>query len=236
MPRAGVHARRDAPLVQAALARLGLAMPPGYPELLRHRHRAIDRNTEDAAAHLHFMRGEDEESAPEALAEALGFLRRRAWRALGLLVEAVHAGGSPARMGALGVDLADVLHAVRDSYSKGHARRADHGTGPVVALVSWELERGAERGFGLRHALAHDIRFEWPWALWSPEVPASDRACSGALNLLVEAAVAPRDAREAVFAQRWQAFVASHFLPPDGEAPDEEEHAPEEELEAVGAT
>lgn len=224
MPRAGVHARRDLATLRPALAALGLAVTEDFERALLDRHRAIDRNQDEEDQHLHFMRGHDEQDAPEALRRALGHARACAEAALGKLADDLERPGPNARL-ALARALADALHVVRDSYSSGHATRAPRGTGPVVAMRAWELDRRAERGFGLVHVLRHDLRFERPFAWFAREVRASDAAVADLVLLLSDAARAPAPERRARFEEAWARFVEERFLPPSRPMPREHERA-----------
>lgn len=231
MPRAAIHARRDLDALRPPLLALGLTLDEGFARRLLDRHRALDADLTESGAAMHFMRGPDEESAPQALRKALGFARARAWHAVEELAAALGP-RQPTRAGSLADALADALHVVRDSYSSGHAVRRPRGTGPVVALRAWELDRRPHRGFGLLHALRHDLRFEWPFRRWSREVGASDDAVRDLVGLLVAAAPAAPRARPRVFDQGWRRLVAQRFLPPDMPWPDEAEDLPEAEAEA----
>lgn len=231
MPRASIHAGRDLAALRPPLVALGLTVGDGFARRLLDRHRALDADLTDSGAAMHFMRGPDEESAPQALLKALGFARARAWHAVEGLA-AVLGPRDPARAGSLADALADALHVVRDSYSSGHAVRRPRGTGPVIALRAWELDQRPQRGFGLLHALRHDLRFEWPFRRWSREVGASDAAVREVVGLLVAAAPAAPPARGRVFDQGWRRLVAHRFLPPDMPWPDEAEDLPGPEAEA----
>ena len=223
MARAGVHARRDLALLRPALAALGLPVPRTFARALLLRHRAIDKNQEEEDQHLHFMRGSDDEDATKALAEAVGYAKVRARDAAERLADALRAPRDEGRVSALAKALADAMHVVRDSYSSGHATREPHGVGPVVALRAWESDNQPERGFGLVHALRHDLRFETPFAWFSHEVRASDAAVADLLALLREVAMSPPEARPAVFEERWRGFVARRFLPPHQPLPEKQE-------------
>lgn len=224
MPRAGVHARRDLDALRSGLGAVGVVVDQAFARALLLRHRAIDANDTEEDARLHFMRGYGEEDAAEAIKRALGHARDRAWRAAERLV-AARDGGDEARQ-ALVRAMADALHVVRDSYSSGHARRQPRGWGPVVALRAWAIDRLPGRAFGLRHALKHDLRFEYPFALWAREVPASDAAVRHLVEVIVDAALAPPAKRPAAFEAGWRTFVAERFLPPGRRAPRNEEDLP----------
>jgi hypothetical protein len=132
---------------------------------LLERHRAIDRSNGLDEMALHFMRGPKDEDADEALRKALKHLRSRAERAVEHLGAALAEPRDPRRWSAAFAALADGCHALRDSYSRGHARRAPGRGGPrVVALEAWEEAREPRRGLALPHLLRHDLRFEWPFA------------------------------------------------------------------------
>lgn len=231
MPRHGVHATRDLQALRPELLARGILPGPAFEAAIRDRHEAIDRDLSMGGAPMHFMRGHDEEDAPSAVVKALRFARARAWRAVEALARALERPPA-AEDRALPEALADALHVVRDSYSSGHAVRRPRGTGPVVALRAWELDRKAGRGFGLRHVLLHDLRFEWPFRLRAREVPASDAAVGEAVRLILDAAEAPPSRRAAVFERDWRAFVEERFLPPDLPWPDEAEDLPEPEASA----
>jgi hypothetical protein len=214
MPRAGVHARRDLAPLQATFAACGLAPPPGLGGLLLARHRVLDTLTAETDADLHFMRGYAEEGQAEAFDRALAHLRRRAWRGATGLAAAAEAPGDPELAEAAALALADACHAVRDSYSRGHAVRAPGPDGPEVqALHCWERARRPHLGFGLVHALAHDLRFEAPFAARAPEVAASDRAVAAMLAVVARAARTPAPGRARAFETGWDAFARRHFAP-----------------------
>jgi hypothetical protein len=212
-----VHARRDLTFVREALATMGLRLSPQAAAMVRARHRALDRNSDPDDARLHFMRGEAEEPGDVALKRCLAYLEARARRAVGALARARAAKSDEVLLAKALEPLADVVHAVRDSYSRGHSRRAPGPGGPeIVALHSWGQAASPEHAFGLIHALVHDRRFEVPFSFISPEVPASDRAVQAALSVLALAASAPRPPDG--FDAGWTAFVRS-YLRPDGPRP-----------------
>lgn len=219
MPRAAVHARRDAPLIATALKLAGAAPPEDLEDLLLDCHRAIDggMGLEDMPAH--FMRGEVEEDAGDAFDRALGHVNAAAARAVHQLPRALRLGGDAWRSAAQ--HFADATHGVRDSFSRGHARRAPDPGGPqVVGMHAWEEDLSLARGFGLVHVLTHDLRFEAPFDHRAPEVEASDEAVFALVRLIVEAASRPNDAqRTAALEAGWPAFVEMFFLPPGEPGP-----------------
>jgi hypothetical protein len=219
MPRAGVHAHRDARILELALREAGIHPPRDLAARLRTRHRALDSLVQDSDASLHFMRGPEEEDAPEAVAKALGFARDRAWHAVEELA-AWRRGPEDASGGAALESLADVCHVVRDSFSTGHAVRWPAPGGAwVVGLRAWERDRRAGMAFGLVHALRHDLRFEFPLRGQASEVPASDAAVLALTRLLARASLLEGAERGAYFEEGWALLVARHFLPPGAPEP-----------------
>jgi hypothetical protein len=224
MPRAGVHTRRDLPIVARELRGLGLRFEDETVEdEMLQRHRAIDRNQEEEDMPLHFMRGPEEEGAGEAVAKALGHIKRRTLLAAPLLRRCMDRPGDEPSFAAALLPITDACHAVRDSYSRGHATRSPGPGGDFVAEIrSWEVEKTAIRGFGTGHALRRDIRFEWPLSRRAPEVPASDAAVEALLGLIAGAAGDKENGAQRVV-RRWDSFVAGFFLPPGAGPPDKEE-------------
>lgn len=219
MPRAGVHAHRDARILQVALREAGLHPPRDLVARLRARHRELDSLVEESDAGLHFMRGPEEEDAPEAVAKALAFARDRAWHAVEELGAWRKGLDGDAQRSALEA-LADVCHVVRDSFSTGHAVRWPAPGGAwVVGLRSWERDRRAGLAFGLVHVLRHDLRFELPLRGAAPEVPASDAAVLALTRLLARASNREGAERERFFEDGWAGLVARHFLPPGAPEP-----------------
>jgi hypothetical protein len=214
-----VHSRRDARLIRHAFVTAGLAPPRDLEERLLERHRRLDSHSEEHVAAMHFMRGPEEEDAALALARALGFARERALRAVTALADAREVPPDGERQAAVRA-LADVAHLVRDSFSRGHATRAPGPGGPrVVAMRAWESDKKPQRGFGLVHVVAHDLRFERPFERWAPEVLASDAAVREVTQLIARCAALGKEG-ERGFEVDWEAFVARWFVPPGRSPPD----------------
>jgi hypothetical protein len=227
MPRAAVHARRDAPTIAGAFAAVGIPVPDDLDGQLVARHRAIDARQEDPDMPRHFMRGPDVQDASEAVARALAFLHERATRAVKALAAARVDPAPPVVTEAVRA-LADACHGVRDSYSRGHTHRAPTQAGPRVAGVrSWEEDKLPTGGFGLAHVVLHDLRFEFPFDRASPEVAASDEAVARLVEVVCAAAQRDGPPQEQMFKQDWTDFVAAYFLPPGSPAPTNERVGPE---------